>query len=244
MTDQIPDIARLMTALEATWPPAETAEAGGFRLRRGAGGGKRVSAASPTGAGGNVDAAIAAMAAWGQGALFQLVPGQEALDADLAVRGFVRVDPTVLYVAPTALMIGEGPVPAAHAGRFIPVLMAEIWADGGIGPDRLAVMDRVAGPSVRLLGRAGDRPAGTAFVAIAEDIAMIHAIEVRPAQRRKGVGRQLIQAGARFAEKNGAPWFALAVTEANRPARTLYESLGMTFAGGYHYRMAEEGSGR
>ncbi len=249
MTTRPPDIARLMTALEATWPPAQTGQAGGFRLRRGAGGGKRVSAASPTAqeSGGTqsieqrIAEASAAMAAWGQGPLFQVTPDQAALDAELAGQGFAKIDPTVLYVATVAQMTGADQIPAAHSNGIVPALMAEIWAEGGIGPDRLAVMDRAAGPSVRLLGRSGDRPAGAAFVALDGDIAMIHAIEVRPAQRRKGVARQLIDAGARFARSRGAAWYTLAVTEANAPARALYEGLGMSEAGRYHYRQRKEG---
>lgn len=245
MTADPPDIHRLMAALEATWPPAETVAAGGFRVRRGAGGGKRVSSASPLGGGTwDVGLATAAMAGWGQGPLFQLMPdldGSDAeLDRELAATGYAIVDPTVLYVARTADLKGDEAPPVAHASDFLPVLLQEIWSAGGIGRDRLAVMDRVAGPSMRLLGRAGDRPAGMAFVAIDADIAMIHAIEVRAAQRRKGVARQLIHAGARFAERHRAPWFALAVTEANGGARALYEGLGMTLAGRYHYRMRQE----
>ena len=241
-TQHAPEEPRLMTALEATWPPAEIAEAGGFHLRRGAGGGKRVSAASSPGAWdqAGIDAAIDAMRAWGQPALFQLTGSGGALDQALQDRGFRVVDPTVFYVAPAAELTGDGPVPVAHAPGFIPVLMEEIWDRGGIGPARLAVMERAARPSVRLLGRAGDRPSGVAFVSVDRDIAMIHAIEVRPAQRRKGVARQLIHAGARFALAHDAHWLALAVTEANGPARTLYEALGMRMAGRYHYRIHDK----
>lgn len=240
---QTPDEARLMAALEATWPPAASAKAGGFCIRRGAGGGKRVSAASARSAGwdeAGIDAAMAGMTAWGQAALFQLTGVDAGLDRALADRGFDVVDPTLLYVAPAAHLTGDGPIPVAHARGGIPVLMEEIWAAGGIGPDRLAVMERAAGPSVRLLGRSGDRPSGVAFVAVDGEVAMIHAIEVRPAQRRKGVAMQLMQAGARFALARGARWLALAVTEANGPARALYEALGMRLAGRYHYRIQHE----
>ena len=237
-----PDMARLMAVLEATWPPAETAGAAGFRLRRGAGGGKRVSAASPVepdpGAPA-VDAAVAGMAKWGQSALFQLTEADAGLDTALADSGYTKVDPTLLYVGAAADLTGDDKLPVAHSRRLVPALMAEIWAEGGIGPDRLAVMDRVKGPSMRLLGRAGDRPAGAAFVAVDGDTAMIHAIEVRPRLRRQGVGLQLMQAGARFALANGAPWFALAVTEANTGAQALYRRMGMAHAGGYHYRLKE-----
>ena len=89
MNDNNPYLA----ALDATWPAAEFHDLDGWRLRRGAGGGKRVSAASGAG---KVDHAVAAMATWGQPALFQLWPGDEALDDDLAARGYAIVDPVCM----------------------------------------------------------------------------------------------------------------------------------------------------
>ena len=50
-----PSVDRLFAALEATWPPASSQRLGPFRLRDGAGGGKRVSAAVQDG---EFDAAI------------------------------------------------------------------------------------------------------------------------------------------------------------------------------------------
>ena len=58
----LPDSARLMAAIDATWPPAVLDRRGGWVLRRGAGGGKRVSAASGSG---GVALAEAAMRDWG-----------------------------------------------------------------------------------------------------------------------------------------------------------------------------------
>ena len=43
---------------------------------------------------------------------------------------------------------------------------------------------------------------------------------------------------ASFAAEHGAHWLTLAVTEANAAARGLYEKLGMTLVGRYHYRIA------
>jgi ribosomal protein S18 acetylase RimI-like enzyme len=50
----------------------------------------------------------------------------------------------------------------------------------------------------------------------------------------------LLEAAARFAAAHGADTLALAVAEANAPARALYRRLGMTEAGGYHYRIAPD----
>ena len=171
--------------------------------------------------------------------MFRLIPEDAALDRDLAARRYGVVDPVLLYAAPVARLIGSGShVAAAYRATIRPALMEEIWHAGGIGPARLAVMDRVAGPAAFLMSRIGDCPCGAAFVAADRDVAMIHAIEVLADMRRQGAAELLIEAAARFAQAQHADWLTLAVTEANVPARALYEKLGMTVSGRYHYRVA------
>ncbi|MBK0401045.1 GNAT family N-acetyltransferase [Limibaculum sp. M0105] len=237
-----PDAERLLDAVDVTWPAAEQREVAGWRLRRGVGGGKRVSAASALAAGSlpDIGAAVSGLAAWGQQPLFRVTPGEEALDDALHARGYAVIDPVVIYCAP-AVSIDDG---ADQTARVIRVetplrIVDEIWAEGGIGPGRRAVMDRPAGPRAVLLARVEDRPAGVAFVAIDDGIAMIHAIEVGEVFRRKGAGGALLRGAARFALEHDAPWLALAVTEANAAAHALYEGLGMTVAARYHYRVLD-----
>jgi N-acetylglutamate synthase len=241
-----PDAARLLAAVDATWPAAETVDRAGWRLRRGAGGGKRVSAASAaltTTGTGEIAQAEAAMRAWGQAPLFRLARDEVELDRDLATRGYHVLDPTVFYAAPVGRLAGEGAhLAAVYRVEGLPAVLEEIWDAGGIGAGRRAVMDRVALPNTRLLSRAEDIPCGVAFVAVDGDIAMIHAIEVLARLRRKGAARLLIEGAARFAADHGARWLALAVAEANGPARGLYAALGMVEAGGYHYRVAPDGA--
>lgn len=243
-TATLPDNARLMAAMDATWPAAGQMRAGGWLLRDGAGGGQRVSAASPADDAtwrSTLAEAEAAMQTRGQTPLFRLTPADGACDAALAAQDYRLHDPVVFYAAPAADLAGEGAHMAALCrAAFPPAIMEEIWADGGIGPGRLAVMTRAAGPAMRLLSRAGDSPCGVAFVAIDDDMAMVHAIEVAPRHRRRGAARLLMEGAARFALEHGAAWLTLAVTKANAPARTLYERLGMAEAGSYHYRIAPE----
>lgn len=228
-----------MAALDATWPAAETVRRDGWVLRRGAGGGKRVSAA--TGAG-DITAAEQAMRAWGQAPLFQLPQGDDALDAALADRGYATIDPTVLYAGPAAALAGTGAhMGLAYIAQCRPALLDEIWREGGIGPGRLAIMDRVSCPHAWLMSRVGDKGCGAAFAGVDDDVAMVHAIEVLPTLRRNGAGALLVEAAARFALANGATSLTLAVTEANAPARALYERLGMAQVGRYHYRVHPEG---
>lgn len=186
------------------------------------------------------------MRAWGQTPLFRIDQGHGAgarLDAGLAASGYDTHEPVILYAAPCEAIAGErSHMAAAYRCHCRPAIMDDIWRCGDIGPARLAIMDRVTAPKMLLMSRVGDRPAGVAFVAVDADVAMIHAIEVLKRHRRGGAARLLIEVAARFAQENGATWLTLAVTEANGPARTLYEALGMHVAGAYHYRIKKGGS--
>ena len=224
-------LARLM---EATWPPARSRVQGAVTLRDGAGGGKRVSAASCEADWTEADlATLEAMAE----PLALIRATDQALDRALEARGWRVVDPVVAYAAPVDALVADLP-PLAAFPHWPPLaIAAAIWAEGGIGPARLAVMDRVTGPKTAILARHEDRPAGVAFVARDGDEAMLHALEVRPAFRRLGVGRTLLHAAASWAAGQGARRLSLVVTAQNAAARALYSRIGMQGVGQYHYRM-------
>jgi GNAT superfamily N-acetyltransferase len=226
-------------ATEATWPPAATSSLGPWLLRDGKGGGKRVSAATLAGEfdAGAIADAEAAMRGAGEQPLFQLRPGDEALDEALAARGYAVVDPVVIYAAKLADLAQPAPPHMTTFPHWPPLGIAvDLWAEGGIGPARLDVMHRVQGPKCAILSRNSDRAAGVAFVALHGPIAMLHALEVTPAMRRKGSARHILQAAIQWAQDNGATDLGLAVTTANTAARALYASFGMRVVGQYHYR--------
>jgi ribosomal protein S18 acetylase RimI-like enzyme len=224
----------LSEVMEATWPPERAWRTGPFIFRDGAGGGKRVSAASCDG-----DWAEADLPTLDEmiEPLVLIRPADATLDATLADRGWQIVDPVVVYAAPVVDLLADLP-PLAAFPHWPPLAIAcSLWEDGGIGPRRLAVMDRAAGPKAAILARDGDRPAGVAFVACHGAEAMLHALEVRPAHRRRSIGTTLLHAAAAWAADAGADRLSLAVTERNTAARALYARLGMQVVGQYHYRM-------
>lgn len=238
----LPDQAALFAASEATWPPASRRAVGPFTIREGRGGGSRVSAATAEGPADEADiaAAEAAMIELGQVPLVMVREGEQALDVDLAARDYRVKDPVVVHAAPITTLATERPPPATTFEAWPPLaIQTEIWAAGGIGPARLAVMARAAGPKTTLLGRDRDRPAATAYVAVHGAIAVLHALEVVERFRRRGIGRDMVHAAAFWARDQGATTLVVLVTRANEAANPLYAGLGMTPAAGYHYRIRE-----
>ena len=232
-----PDI--IASVMEATWPPAAQFRAGPWIIRDGRGGGQRVSAATAQGAWSaqDITTAEAAMGALGQSALFLIRAQDAALDKALALRGYQIKDPVVGYIAPCAMLAAAPPSGMTAFAHWPPLEIAkDIWRTAGIGAARVAVMERATGTKAAILGRTKDRPAGAAFVAIAGDVAMLHALEVPEAQRRQGTANNILRAAAVWAQNNGAQTLSLVVTEANSGARALYESRGMLEVGRYHYR--------
>lgn len=233
------DAKALSEVMEATWPPAARFSDGPFLLRDGQGGGKRVSAATAEGPWDDtaLSRAEAAMREMGQQPLFLIRAGDEALDSALEARGYQIIDPVLAYAAPVTQLAADGPAYMTSFPHWPPMEIAKsLWAEGGIGPARLAVMERALGEKCAVLGRANDRAAGVAFVAMAGRHAMLHALEVTPALRRQGSAHNILRAAAVWARDHGADTLSLVVTTANEPARALYASLGMEVVGHYHYR--------
>jgi len=229
---------------EATWPAAQKHEQGTITLRQGVGGGSRVSAATVSGqvTKGELTAAEAAMREMGQAPLFMVRDGEDALDAMLDENGYTIKDPVNIWSCPAALLSDAATELETTYCIWEPLaIQREIWASGGIGPQRLAVMDRVKGAKTALLGRKDDKPAATGFCAIHDGVAMVHALEILPFQRRKGMAGVMMQQAAFWALENGADTLAAICTKRNEGANGLYASLGMSSVGQYHYRILSNG---
>jgi ribosomal protein S18 acetylase RimI-like enzyme len=223
-----------LAVMDATWPAAEYRHLGPWLIRKGAGGGKRVSAASVAGdwTPQDIPQAISAMQDLGQRPLFLIRAQDSDLDHTLNKIGFQIIDPVLVYAAPTSQLADQT---APHSYPHWPPLAItrEIWA--GIGPARIDVMAR-ASEKTAILIRRQDRVAGVVFVAKSGNTAMLHALEVSPAHRRQGSAQNLVISAASWAQRQGADTISLVVTTANAPARALYDKLGMQVIGGYHYR--------
>ncbi|MFX0541487.1 GNAT family N-acetyltransferase [Roseovarius sp. S4756] len=239
MTTSLPGAAQLYDVIEATWPPAARWQEGPWTLRDGQGGGKRVSAATARGDVGAQDVAKAeaAMRKMGQRPLFMLREGDAPLDALLEEAGYDIVDPVNIYAIALADLDLTPPEATASFHLWEPLaIQRDIWASGGIGPARIAVMERVRGPKTALLGRTSGRAAATGFAAMDGKTAMVHTLEVLPEHRRCGVARTLMTEAAIWARGEGAEILSVICTAQNVAANALYSGMGMTLVGRYHYR--------
>ena len=140
MTPGDPDLAR---AFETTWPAAEYADAGAFRVGRGYGAGGRVSSARALRQDwdeADIPAVEAIHHRWRQQAMFR-VPDGDALAGTLARHGYAPETPTAIMAAECGLLMVT-PVPQMTAFALWPPLaiQGEIWAAGNIGAARQAVL--------------------------------------------------------------------------------------------------------
>ncbi|MBL4767136.1 MAG: GNAT family N-acetyltransferase [Rhodobacteraceae bacterium] len=233
----------LYEVIDHTWPAATKTHLGAWMIRGGQGGGQRASAATAEEPGGDIEQAETAMRELGQTPLFMIRKGDDDLDQRLAARGYVIKDPVTAWACP-ATSLTDKPLPRVTVFTIWEPLkiMNEIWVKGGIGPGRLAVMDRVVMPKTGLLGRQNEKPGGAAFAAIHQDVAMVHAVEIVPFQQRQGMGAWLMRGAAFWALEQGAETLSVICTDANAAANGLYASLGMQVVGQYHYRILATGT--
>ncbi len=239
----LPSAQKLYAVIDGTWPASAKQALGPWTVRLDDSGSSRVSAATAELPAATDDIALAAdaMREAGQNPLFMIREGEDALDAALEALGYVIKDPVNMYAAPVAAIATKRPPPVTSFEVWPPLaVQTEIWAAGGIGAGRLDIMDRARQPKTTLLGRMNDKPAGSVYVGIAADCAMIHALEIAQNYRRQGLAVALTRAAAFWAQAKGATYLTLVTTRDNAGANALYASLGMTIVGQYHYRSLSE----
>lgn len=228
-----------LSLMEGTWPAAARLRVGPWIVRNGQGGGGRVSCATAESDWTDADIALAedTHRSFGQVPMFTIREGEDRLDAVLAGRGYAIHDPVDLFAAPLSALTSEAPRRMTTFAIWpMLAIMRDLWTEAGIGPERIAVMERATALRTSILGRHDDRAAGCVFVASSGGVAYVHALHVLPEYRRKGLARDMMRGAALWAAENGADRLALAVTRTNGAALGLYHSMGMEVVTRYHYR--------
>lgn len=239
----MPELSDFYEVVDHTWPAYRKISCGPWTLRDGRCGGKRVSAATlqvekdvP-----DISVAETGQRELGQNPLFMIRAGDKKLDQILDEGAYRSINAVNIYCISCEELSHPAPPRLSAFDIWEPLAMQkDIWAQGGIDKNRFAVMSRAECTKTSLLMRWDGHPAGTAYIGIHNGIAMVHALEILPSQRRKGVGAIAMRHAAIWAISKNAPYISVICTKENKAANALYASLKMRLVGGYHYRIKEE----
>ncbi|MET9158663.1 GNAT family N-acetyltransferase [Streptomyces parvulus] len=225
------------------WPPVEEERLGEWRLRAAGGFTRRANSVLPLGDPGlPLDDALSAVRRWygarGLPAYVQAATGaegtEERLCAELERRGWVREVSAEVWtgaLAPVAdLAEGAGVVLSRDAD--------EAWLARyqrkGVSDVALRVLG--GGPSVWFATVPGaDAPAAIGRCVVDGRWASFAAVEVDPAQRRRGLATAVMAALAGRALEEGASAAWLQVETDNAGARALYAGMGFAAHHAYHH---------
>jgi len=249
------------------WRPVESEWLGAWELRAAAGFTRRANSVLPTGDPGlPLDEALTAVREWyaarGLPAYIQTATGaegtQELLCAHLEARGWTREVTAELWIgslapiadrevagAPEVVLSREAD--EAWLGRYQRKGLGEVALKvlGG-GSPRSSEAERAGGPSVwfaSVPGDEGDAPAAIGRCVVDGRWAGFAAVEVDPAQRRRGLAGAVMAALARRALEEGASAAWLQVETDNTAARALYAGMGFGAHHAYHHYRAPQTPG-
>ena len=226
--------------IDLTWPAKEFLELPEWKLRKSIKGGKRVSAATAVGKSCIPDIQFVenTLEEWCQDKLFMIKAGENSLDEALKERGYCVVDPTNIWSIPAEALSMQQIPPVTAFSIFPPLaIQREIWTANGIDTSRIEIMDRVKTPKTTIFGRINAKPAASAFVAVSNKIAMVHALIVDHKFQRQGMGKHVMQKVGVWAHQQGAESVVVLCTKQNQSANNFYKILGMKVIGEYHYRL-------
>ena len=230
----------IFETIDLTWPAKEFLELPEWKLRKSIKGGKRVSAVTAIGKSGipAIQFVENTLEEWCQDKLFMIKAGENSLDEALKERGYCIVDPTNIWsISAEALSMQQIP-PVTAFSIFPPLaIQREIWTANGIDTSRIEIMDRVKTPKTTIFGRINAKPAASAFVAVSNKIAMVHALIVDHKFQRQGMGKHVMQKVGVWAHQQGAESVVVLCTKQNQSANNFYKILGMEVIGEYHYRL-------
>ncbi|WP_371102495.1 GNAT family N-acetyltransferase [Streptomyces sp. PU_AKi4] len=233
------------------WRPVESERLGEWELRAAEGFTRRANSVLPLGDPGvPLDDALTAVRRWYAArelpAYVQTATGaegaQELLCAELERRGWVREVTAELWTGPLAPVADLGGEPS---GVVLSREADEAWLARyrrkGVGEVALRVLG--SGPSVWFATVPGDdAPAAIGRCVVDGRWAGFAAVEVDPAQRRRGLATAVMAALARRALDEGASAAWLQVEDDNAGARALYDRMGFAAHHAYHHHRAPESS--
>lgn len=236
------------------WQPVESERLGDWELRAASGFTRRANSVLPLGDPGvPLDEALTYVRDWYAArdlpAYVQTATGaegtQEVLCAELESRGWAREVSAGLWVGALA------PLADREVAEAPGVVLARTADEAWLGRYQRKGLSKVAlhvlgsGPSVwfaTVPGAEGEPPAAIGRCVVDGRWAGFAAVEVDPAQRRRGLATAVMAALARRALDEGASAAWLQVETDNAGARALYAGMGFAAHHTYHHYRAPEAS--
>ncbi|MDX3755693.1 GNAT family N-acetyltransferase [Streptomyces sp. AK02-04a] len=236
------------------WQPVESERLGDWELRAASGFTRRANSVLPLGDPGvPLDEALTYVRDWYAArdlpAYVQTATGaegtQEVLCAELEARGWAREVSAGLWIGALA------PLADREVAKAPGVVLARAADEAWLGRYQRKGLSEVAlhvlgsGPSVwfaTVPGAEGGPPAAIGRCVVDGRWAGFAAVEVDPAQRRRGLATAVMAALARRALDEGASAAWLQVEADNAGARALYAGMGFAAHHTYHHYRAPETS--
>ncbi|WP_460363819.1 GNAT family N-acetyltransferase [Actinocorallia lasiicapitis] len=215
--------------IDAAWPALESARTGDWKARFSDGVTKRANSVLCTGPAGDIGEVERLYRERGLPAIFQV--SDPELDRELADRGYLRADPTLVMRAD--LTGRHGALPVADQP---PPGWTDVWwsVDGRPAADLPAAEKIITGVPAWYCGLA-DAAVGRGVPQ--GDTVGIYCMAVLPEARRRGLARRILDGLLGHARDQGLTSAYLAVTARNEAAQRLYAGAGFETVGGYHYRV-------
>ncbi len=250
------DVLALEEVAALGWPAPDTRWLGRWLLRAAEGWTGRANSVLPLGVPGlPLDAALAEVTSWyaGHGLPARVavpLPGREALDAALAGRGWSVYNPVQVLTADVGVTLRSLPERPDLPPVEIEPEPADDWVaayhyrgDSGLPPVGRAILTGSRRPGFAVVRSGGAGGSASSVLAIARASLDrgwlgVTAVEVDPAQRRRGLASHVMRAVLGWAADAGVPDAYLQVADENAAALALYDRLGFAPHHRYHYRLA------
>jgi ribosomal protein S18 acetylase RimI-like enzyme len=249
------DILHIETIAANAWPPEQSVELDGWRLRSAGGVTRRANSVWPNAAGGraSLEEKLSAVerhyAALGQSSIFQICDAAQPpdLDAALAARGYDANSHTFVQAAPIRDLLQNLP-PLRLFPQFEIEVSEEFYDEwfalycesegvsGHAAAMRGGILRRIDPPHGFALLRCGGEPAAVGLGVVEDGWLGIYCMATLPAYRRMGAASALLRTLAIWAQLYDAHHAYLQVMQNNPHAQKLYAKAGFATAYHYHYR--------
>jgi ribosomal protein S18 acetylase RimI-like enzyme len=249
------DILLIETLAANAWPPEESIELDGWRLRSAGGVTRRANSVWPNAAGGRADLEdkLAAVerhyAALGQSSIFQICDTAQPPDLDeaLAARGYDANSHTYVQVAPVRLLLQNLPplrlyphfeleVSEEFYDEWFALYCASEEVSGHAAALRASILRRIAPAHGFALLRIGGEPAAVGLGVVEAGWLGIYCMATVPAFRRQRAALAVLRTLAIWGQLYEAQHAYLQVMQHNTSAQQLYARAGFATAYHYHYR--------